>query len=362
MTVPFKTRLYEKHKRLGARIVEFSGWEMPLQYSTITDEHIGTRTDAGLFDLSHMGRIELRGEGRGAFLDRMATANTSNLPIGKGKYSFLCDPDGGVIDDIVVYWFEKFVGLVVNAGNREAVLDWLKSNLGKEQVEIRDLTFDVSMIAIQGPQSEIILQDLISLPLRELPYYWAREADLASVRCTVSRTGYTGENGFELFISTDRVESTWDLLMEVGEGYGLVPAGLGARDTLRLEAAMPLYSHELSRKVNPLEAGLGKFVHLEKDFVGREAIERVRKEGPRRRLVGLEVEGKRIPRQDAPVHIGGRKVGAVTSGTFSPTLEKTIALAYVEGDAPAGAPCEIDVRGKMQKGKVTPIPFYRRNR
>lgn len=343
-------------------MVEFNGWEMPLQYSSIMEEHIATRSSAGLFDLSHMGRIELRGPDRVAFLSRMATAKTSTLPPGKGKYSFFCAPDGGVIDDVIVYQFEKKIGMVVNAGNREAVLAWLEEQKGADAVEIRDITFDLSMIALQGPRSEVILQELVDVPLRDLPYYWAKHGNVAGSACTVLRTGYTGEDGFELFVSKDRCEAIWGLLMEVGGPHGIVPAGLGARDTLRLEAAMPLYGHELSRDVNPLEAGLGKFVYLKKEFVGCEALRKVKEEGPRRTLVGLEVDGKRIPRQGAAVHHDGGRVGVITSGTFSPSLKKTIALAYVEGEAPVGSSGRVDVRGKMQDVCVIDIPFYKRER
>lgn len=353
-----RTPLNDIHKSLGAKMVEFNGWEMPLRYTSITEEHAATRSRAGLFDLSHMGRLALRGKDAEAFLSRMTTARTDSLPVGKGKYSFICDPDGGVIDDIVFYRFKSFIGLVVNAGNREAVLDWLRGQKDPWEVEIQDLTFDLAMIAIQGPRSQSILQGITDIPLGDLPYYRARKARVAGVASTVSRTGYTGEDGFEVFTPADRSEGVWGLLHDRGVPEGLVPAGLAARDTLRLEAAMPLYGHELSREGNPLEAGLGKFVSLGKEFIGRDAILRAKEGGLSRKLVGLEVEGKRIPRQGATVHRDGTPVGVVTSGTFSPSLQKTIALAYVTTNTTPEF--QIDIRGKMQGARLTAIPFYKR--
>ena len=357
-----RTPLFDTHERLGAKMVDFGGWEMPVRYSTITEEHLATRSKAGLFDLSHMGRIELLGKDRETFIDRMTTARISGLPEGKGKYSFFCTADGGVIDDIVAYKFEGSIKLVVNAGNREAILVWLEENRRDDDVQIRDLTSEVSMIAIQGPLSQRILQDVVDIPLRELPYYWARLANVAGVVCTVSRTGYTGEDGFEIYLPRDQVESIWGILHDVGYPQGILPAGLGARDTLRLEAGMPLYGHELTRDGTPLEAGLGKFVDMDKEFVGSDALLEAKKKGLSRRLVGLEVDGKRIPRQGATIHRDGEEIGVVTSGTFSPSLKKTIALAYATVDMPVGCTAEVDIRGKMHDVCATRIPFYKREK
>ncbi|MCZ6601849.1 MAG: glycine cleavage system aminomethyltransferase GcvT, partial [Planctomycetota bacterium] len=279
-----------------------------------------------------------------------------------GKYSFLCDPEGGVIDDIVIYSFADFIRLVVNAGTRIQVLAWLEDHKQSDDVEIEDLTSSVSMIAIQGPRAESILQRLVEIPLGDLPYYWARAGEIAGDMGMISRTGYTGEDGFELYVQTDKCERTWGLLSDVGARAGLVPSGLGARDTLRLEAGMPLYGHELSRDLNPIQAGLHRFVDLEKEFIGRDALLLAKENKEIRRLVGLAVEGRRIPRQGADVYRDNRKMGVVTSGTHSPTLQKTIALAYLEGDAPIDSLCEVDIRGKRHGAKVTAIPFYKREK
>jgi len=358
-----KTALNAKHKAHGARLVEFGGWEMPVQYEGIVAEHRLVREAAGLFDLQHMGRLRLRGPDRTAALDRLVTNDVAKTKPGRAKYTLITDDDGRAIDDGIFYVLPEAIVLVVNASNREAVLEWLRPRL-EGDVVLDDETERWAMVAVQGPRSPEIVDPLVDRDLSKLRYYRSQGAMLLGEPCLVARTGYTGETGYELVFDATQAEWVWDALLAAGAPHGLKPCGLGARDTLRLEAGMALYGHELDRETNPLEAGLDFAVKLDAaDFHGRDALRKVQEAGPAKRLVGFDVQSGRIARQGAAVLKDGEAVGAVTSGTKSPTLGKVIALAYVSAAA-AGATdgWEVEVSGKRYPLQPTEVPFYSRTR
>ncbi|HXG61802.1 MAG TPA: glycine cleavage system aminomethyltransferase GcvT [Planctomycetota bacterium] len=351
---PHRTPLHESHVRLGARMVDFHGWEMPIQYSGIVEEHTAVRTRAGLFDLSHMGRVRVAGPARRAFLQRILTINVDKVAPGRCKYTFFLTERGTTIDDLVFYADPQRDLLVVNASNREKDLDWLRRHAPAEGVTLQDETFDVALVAVQGPRSVEIVRKALGIDPSGLRYY----SFGAFGEFLVSRTGYTGEDGFEIFVPKARAAETWERL----SGAGAPPAGLGARDTLRTEAGMPLYGNELDETTTPLEAGLDFAVDLKKpDFIGAAAL---RTQGPpSRRLAGLVLESRRIPRTGYEVFREGRAVGRVTSGTFGPTVGRSIAMAYLPAElARPGEAVEIDIRGRREPARVVALPFYRREK
>jgi aminomethyltransferase len=362
-----RTALAERHEALGARMVPFAGWWMPVQYSGILNEHRAVRSAAGLFDLGHMGQVDVSGPDAESFLQGVTTNDVARLEPGEAQYSLLTNPRGGVIDDIIVYRRPSGDGymVVVNASNAEKDVRWLLDRLAAAGLDARveDVSAATGMIAIQGPKAVEVLQRLTPADLSSMEGFHWSEAVVASVPAMVARTGYTGEDGFELYADNDRIGEIWDALLAAGRDDGLVPVGLGARDTLRLEARMPLYGNELSDEIGPLEAGLGWAVKLEKgDFVGREAIAAMKESGPPRRTVGFElVERSGAPRSHYPVQVEGREVGFVTSGAFSPTLSKNIGLALVERDvAGVGRPLDVVIRGRPVPAVQVKTPFYRR--
>jgi len=360
------TPLIERHRALGAKLVEFGGWLMPLQYSGILDEHRAVRERAGLFDLSHMGELFVEGPEAGAALAYALVTNPPALAVGRAHYSMICGPDGGILDDLIVYRLaeERFL-VVANAGNAQLVSDSLAERIAGHRAILDDRSLATALCAVQGPRSIDILAPLTDVDLAALRYYAIAEGQVAGLPALVARTGYTGEDGFEIFVESARGEALWDALLEAGRPFGCVPVGLGARDTLRLEAGMPLYGNELDRTTNPFEAGLGRVVKLDKpgDFVGRAALERVAREGVSRRLVGLVVRGRGIARHGYPVYVGERRTGVVTSGTLSPTLGYPIAMAYVApGDAEPGTIVEVGIRDQRVAAEVVALPFYRRSR
>src|SRR5689334_21928872 len=319
---PQRTCLYDAHVRLQARMVDFHGWEMPIQYAGIIDEHTAVRTRVGLFDLSHMGRVRIQGSGRRAFLQKILTIDVDKIPPGKCRYTFFLTEKGTVIDDLILYAGGPDDLLVVNASNREADLAWMRTHLSGD-VQIVDETFTTALIAVQGPRSVETLKRVLNIDPSAMGYYTFTTLG----EFFVSRTGYTGEDGFEIFVPTAQARSVWNRFIDAQ----LAPIGLGARDTLRTEAAMPLYGNDLSDTTTPLEAGLDFAVDLTKaDFLGEAALKAAGK--PARRLAGLVMESKRIARQGFDVYHDGKKVGAVTSGTWSPVLEKSIAMAYVPAE------------------------------
>lgn len=363
---PSRTPLYDWHVAHGGRMVAFGGWSMPVQYSSIVAEHQATRQAAGLFDISHMGRLRFDGPGAAEFLDRIVTRDVLRQPQGRVRYGLVTNDAGGILDDVLVYRLADGAGqayclMVVNAANRPKILDWLRPRLADARdVYLTDATHDWAMIAVQGPRALDLTQSLVAATLAELKYYHACETSIAGHGGIVSRTGYTGEDGCELIVGSSSVEAVWQDLVAAGA----TPAGLGARDTLRLEAAMPLYGHELSETIDPFQAGLAFAVDLEgRQFAGRDALARLKaaNDDARPRRIGLELSGKRVPREGYPVWAAGERVGEVTSGTFSPTLQRPIAMAYIEPRAAAlGTPVEIDIRGHVESARVVELPFYRR--
>lgn len=342
---------------------------MPIQYTSIVAEHTATRTAAGLFDVSHMGRLRFDGDGAGAFLDSLLTRRVSDQQPGQIRYSLVTDESGGVLDDVLLYRLADAAGgsyylLVVNAGNREKIVAWIEQHLPNDgSVTCADLTHQWAMIAVQGPRSHEVVAPIVECDIESLGYFAGTETSIAGHGGIISRTGYTGEDGFELILGTAATEGVWQRLLDAGRDLGVVPAGLGCRDTLRLEAAMPLYGHELSEEINPLEAGLSFAVQLkDRTFVGSRALSEAQSRVARRRA-GIELSGRRVAREGVTVSAGGEAIGTITSGTFSPTLEKPIAMALVDRDhADVGTAVEIDIRGHTTAGEIVEMPFYRRKK
>jgi aminomethyltransferase len=359
-----ETALIEVHRALGARLIEFGGWLMPVQYAGILEEHKAVRERAALFDLSHMGELFVEGDDAGDALAAALVSDPRTLAVGRAQYSMIVAPDGGVIDDLIVYRLgpERFL-VVANAGNAAVVSDELAHRLDGWKAVLDDRSLATSLVAIQGPRAAEVLAPLADVDLASLKYYAIAEGQVAGVPALVARTGYTGEDGFEVFVDWGRGPEVWQALADAGKDAGVVAAGLGARDTLRLEAGMPLYGNELDRETNPFDAGLGRVVKLEKpgDFVGREALARIAREGPEKQLVGLKITGRGIARHGYPVLAGDRATGVVTSGTHSPTLGMPIAMAYVApGDGEPGTVLNVEVREQPVSAEVVPLPFYKR--
>lgn len=354
------TPLRDDHLRLGARLVPFGGYEMPVAYADIESEHRAVREAAGLFDLCHMGRIRLRGPGGDALLGRALTFDTRRLEEGQTRYALLLNDGGGIIDDVLVSREAGGLLLVVNASNRERDLARLREFSADLRPDLADDTEREAMVAIQGPRSPAILEALGLPRASGLKYYRFAQEDWDGCPVIVSRTGYTGETGFEILLPAGEASRFWNLALEAGRPLGLLPCGLGARDTLRLEAGMPLHGHEIGEDVNPLEAGLDFALRSGLPYAGRDAIERVRAEGPARRLIGLLVEGPRIPRQGCEVLLGGAPAGEVASGTRSPTLGTNIATALVAASASAAGRFEVAIRRTTAPAIRVPLPFYKR--
>jgi len=356
-----KTPLYEKHCDLGGKIIDFHGWALPVQYSGIIDEHKQVRKAAGLFDVSHMVEITVEGPGATEFIQKIVTNDISKTRDFRIVYSPMCYPDGGVVDDLLIYKFSsEFYLLIVNASNTDKDYDWLSQNL-EGKVQIKNLSDHYAQLALQGPESEKILQKLVDARLSEIKFFnFIPEAGICGKRAIISRTGYTGEDGFEIYIKSEYAATLWDNLLEAGKDYGLVPAGLGARDTLRFEAALPLYGNELSQDITPLEAGLDRFVKLEKEnFIGRDVLLNQKSSGLKRKIVGFEMVDRGIPRSGYDVLADGEKIGYVTSGNFSPSLEKNLGMALVD-IACSGIGFEIDIaiRNRALKARIAELPFY----
>ncbi len=357
-----QTVLHDWHVARGARMVEFGGWHMPVQYSTIVEEHHAVRRAAGLFDVSHMGRLLFTGPDACRLLDHVVTNDVSKLSVGQVRYALVTNERGTVLDDVLVYRLPSSYLLVVNASNQGKIISWLEQQLGNFNATISNLAESHAMLALQGPKSVDVMTAIGSAASLSLKYYSAHEVPVLDAPAIVSRTGYTGEDGFEIILPTDRAIELADRLMSAGESVGIVPAGLGCRDTLRLEAAMPLYGHELTEAIDPLSAGLQFAVKLQKtDFIGKAALVGIEQAGAKRKRVGLQLAGKRIAREGAIVLKDGQPIGQVTSGTFSPTLEKAIAMAFVSVDlAQIGATVDIDIRGKNEVATIVALPFYSR--
>lgn len=351
-----QTPLYDRHRQLGGRMVDFAGWEMPQQYTSVRDEHLAVRESAGLFDVSHMGRLRVTGARAFDALNGLVTNDLGRLGEGAAQYNLMCREDGGILDDLILYRGGGGWTIVYNAGNREKDERWFDSHLGG--CELTPLSDAVGLIALQGPKAVDVLRSLGVGDVGSLPYFGFTTTKVAGVEpVAVARTGYTGEDGFELFVDSDRIGQVWDALLEAGAR----PCGLAARDVCRLEAGLRLYGNDMDESTNPYQAGLGWTVKLDKgDFVGRDALERVKADGPDRVLVGLSCTDRTIPRHEAEVWVEGRPVGHVTSGTYSFFLSRGIAMASVEaGAAPVGTAVEIEARGGRGQAEAVKLPFYR---
>ncbi|WP_339131725.1 glycine cleavage system aminomethyltransferase GcvT [Streptomyces sp. f51] len=367
---PRHTALDALHRSLGATMTDFAGWDMPLRYGSERDEHVAVRTKAGLFDLSHMGEITVTGPQAAALLNHALVGNIATVGVGRARYTMICQEDGGILDDLIVYRLAEHEYMVVaNASNAQVVLDALTERAAGFDAVVRDDRDAYALIAVQGPESPGILKAVTDADLDGLKYYAGLPGTVAGVPALIARTGYTGEDGFELFVAPAGAEKVWQALTDAGTPAGLVPCGLSCRDTLRLEAGMPLYGHELTTSLTPFDAGLGRVVKFEKDgdFVGRSALEEAAaraEQNPPRVLVGLIAEGRRVPRAGYQVGAGGEVIGEITSGAPSPTLGKPIAMAYVDAAhaAPGTAGVGVDIRGSHEPYEVVALPFYKRQK
>ena len=350
-------------------MVDFAGWSMPVQYTSIVTEHQATRRSAGVFDISHMGRFRFDGPAAAAFLDRILTRRVTDMSHGQVRYALVANTNGGIMDDVLVYHLRESSGtacywMVVNAGNRQKIAEWIKTYLvSAEGVKWNDCSESTAMIAVQGPHAHRIVNPLVEMDTKNLAYYTGKISRLSQQWAIVSRTGYTGEDGIELIIPAEIAANAWQTILSAGGEFGAIAAGLGARDTLRLEAAMPLYGHELSEDINPFQAGLRFAVNLKnRDFVGRDALVRLRTDARAPRRVGLESTGKRLARQHDSIQANGQTIGQVTSGTYSPTLQKPIAMGYVAAEvSEVGSKLDIEVRGRLTPARVVQLPFYKRS-
>jgi aminomethyltransferase len=357
-----RTPLFDWHVNHKARMVPFGGWDMPVQYTSIIEEHKAVRGCCGLFDISHMGRLVFEGTAALAAIQRVFTNDAVSMKMGQVRYGLICNEQGGILDDVLVYRLPDFWMMVVNASNRDKIVHWIQTHLGRGDVTLTDHTFDWGMVALQGPRAIETNPDA-----GKLKYYFAEVDDIPDRDGIqiLSRTGYTGEDGYEIILPKEYIEEFVFFVMEKQTawrfGFPVLPCGLGARDTLRLEAAMPLYGHELNETIDPFQAGLGWAVKLDKgDFIGRDALAKI-KDTPRPKRIGLELDGRKAAREGCTVVANSQEVGTVTSGSFAPTLEKSIAMAYVQPDfTAAGTALVVDVRGTEVPTKVVPLPFYRR--
>ncbi|TQR14493.1 glycine cleavage system aminomethyltransferase GcvT [Psychrobacillus lasiicapitis] len=361
-----RTPLFDDYATYGGKTIDFGGWELPVQFSSIKEEHEAVRTKAGLFDVSHMGEIIVTGSSSEAFLQKIMTNDVSKLVNGQAQYTAMCYEDGGIVDDLLVYKVaENHYLLVVNAGNIEKDFDWMKQFV-TEGVELVNKSDKYGLLALQGPLAQEILQKLTSKNLDEIGFFrFADNVEVAGKSVLVSRTGYTGEDGFEIYASSNDVRDLWSKILEAGKEEGLLPCGLGARDTLRFEACLPLYGQELSKDISPLEAGLGFVVKLKKeqDFNGKTVLADQKEDGVPRKSIGIEMIDKGIPRTGYPVYAGDKQVGFVTTGTQSPTLKKNIGLVLIDTTfAEIGKELEVEIRNKRLKAVTVPTPFYKREK
>lgn len=362
-----RTPLFSVYKEYGGKTIDFGGWELPVQFSSIKEEHEAVRTKAGLFDVSHMGEVEVKGTGGLAYLQKVVTNDVSKLKDGGAQYTAMCYENGGTVDDLLVYKIaENHYLLVINASNIEKDYNWLQSHLD-EDVTIENLSEKTAQLALQGPLAEQVLQKLVhGTQLNEIGFFkFQQEVNIAGKPALVSRTGYTGEDGFEIYCSSDDAVALWHEILSAGKEEGVLPCGLGARDTLRFEANLALYGQELSPEISPLEAGIGFAVKLNKetDFIGKAALLAQKTNGVPRKIAGIEMIDRGIPRHGYLVFNGDKLIGEVTTGTQSPTLKKNIGLALIESEyAGTGSEVEVEIRGKRLKAKVVPTPFYKREK
>ncbi len=359
-----RTRLYSAHKRSGAKFVEFFGWEMPVEYAGIVQEHMAVRQKAGLFDVSHMGEILISGEQALDFIQFLTPNDAGRLDAQKAQYSALTTPAGTFVDDLLVYYLEPNVYLlVVNAANTDKDFQWIQSNRKGFDVQVENISDEYTQVALQGPEALNILRPLTEIALEDIPGFGVARGSVGGVEAIVSRTGYTGEDGFEIYTRSEDPENIWDAILEEGKEHGLLPVGLGARDTLRLEAKLMLYGNDIDETTTVLEAGMRWLVKFKKgDFLGREALLKQREEGIRKKIIGFELIGRGIARPHYPVYVENEKVSTVRSGTFSPTFHKSIGLTYLPVEhAEIGTEFAVEIRGNMTEARVVPTPFYKRD-
>lgn len=366
MSELLKTPLFDTYKSMGAKTIDFGGWALPVQFSSIKEEHEAVRTRAGLFDVSHMGEIDVQGEHALDYLQKMMTNDISKLKENSAQYTAMCYEDGGTVDDLLVYKHsDEHYLLVVNAANTVKDFNWLEKHL-VEGVSINNISNEMAQLAIQGPKAEIILQRLTDTDLSSIGFFkFQSNVLIADVNTLVSRTGYTGEDGFELYTASEDAPTLWKAILSAGEPESVLPCGLGARDTLRFEAKLALYGQELTKDISPLEAGIGFAVKTKKeaDFIGKSALIRQREKGLERKLVGIEMIGRGIPRTNYSVYKGDQMIGVVTTGTQSPTLKKNVGLALIKIEyTEIDTEIEVEIRNKRVQAKVIPSPFYKRQK
>ena len=355
-----RTPLYDRHVALGAHMVEFGGYDMPLQYSSIREEHVAVRTRAGLFDLSHMGEVRISGDGAETAVQHLITNDLGRVAAGGAVYSVMCNEHGGIVDDVVVYRDANSCMVVVNAACRQKDVAWMLSQVA-DRADVEDQSDECALLAVQGPRALEILSTLTDVDLAAVRPFHATFGDVAGIGARLSRTGYTGEDGFELYVLADVAPALWDALLEAGGGHGMVPCGLGARDTLRLEAGLRLYGQDMDEGTDPYSCGLGWTVKLDKgEFVGGDALRAIDPKNPPRRFIGLSLPGRTIARHSQPVLVDDRVVGEVTSGTFSFTLGHGVATASVAPNVTPSTPLFVDIRGTIVAAEQVPLPFYRR--
>jgi aminomethyltransferase len=357
-----RTPLFEEHQRLGGKIVPFAGYEMPVQYTAgIIAEHQAVRRDAGMFDVSHMGELDVRGGDALGFLQYVTTNDVSKLAVGQAQYSAICRDDGGILDDCIVYRFEDHYMVVVNASNVDKDREWISRHAHRFGVTLTDQSEQTGLIALQGPKAQQILVRLTDVDLESIRYYHFAEGGVDGVQCVISRTGYTGEDGFELYLPAEHAAHVWNRLLEVGRVDGLLPAGLGSRDSLRLEMGYALYGNDMDERNNPLEAGLAWITRMDKgDFIGRDAIARAKEQGVSRKLMGFILQERGFPRHGYEVRIDGEPAGEVTSGIVSPMLQQGVGMCYVPADAAKpGTRVHVMVRDKSIPAELVRPPFYR---
>lgn len=361
-----KTALFDAHVSLGGKIIDFAGWQLPVEYSGILPEHHAVRKQAGLFDVSHMGEVDVIGKDAAKFVQNLVTNDVSVMVDNQVIYGLMCYEHGGVVDDLLVYKrHDESFYLVINASNVDKDFAWMQENAKGYDLTLTNLSPEISEVAFQGPIAEEVLQTLTSYDLSSIKFFtFAENVEIAGVKCLVSRTGYTGEDGFEVYTQNADIVTVWDAILEAGKDRGVLPCGLGCRDTLRFEAALPLYGNEIDKDISPLEAGLGMFVKLETpdDFIGKAALVAQKAEGLKRKTVGFELLDKGIPRHGYPVLVGGETIGVVTTGYLSPTLEKTIGIALIDAKyADIGTEIEIGIRKNTAKAQVISKRFLTKN-
>lgn len=359
-----RTPLFPIHQKYGGKLIDFVGWELPVEYKGIIEEHMMVRTKAGMFDVSHMGEIEVKGANSTAFINKLLTNNFAEMEVGQVRYALMCNENGGVVDDVLVYKISSDCYLiVVNAANSAKDFDWLKNHVSSDKASVTDVSSSLAQIAIQGPLAQEILQPLCKADLKTIKYYhFFPDLEVSGIKCIVSRTGYTGEDGFEIYVAPEDACLIWESILEKG-GEDITPCGLGARDTLRLEAKLPLYGHEIDEDITPLEAGLDRFVKFEKDFfIGKESLENQKKNGLERKLMELEMVERGLPRHGYEIQKNNKKIGYVTSGGYLPFLDKNLGLGLIQSEfAEIGSEVEVIIRKRAVKARLGKDLFYSRN-